>query len=238
MGAADDQGHLGEMDALSQHFFNWDALWQARTMLLQGAIGSLKLGLATLLVAPVVGAAVFALQLSPWRTMRGAMEWFTDMVRAFPLLVFLVVTYYLLLPLLEIRVDPFSAAVVAFSLKHGVYFAEIYRSAWLSIDRGQFLAAHSLGLSSWRTVQLVVIPQVALVILPPLTNQATLILRDLPLAFIIGYFEILNGARAAQVFVRNASPLVGAIVAYSATLLLLQWLVGLVERHSKRRLES
>ena len=66
------------MDALAQHFFNWDALWQVRTILLQGAIGSLKLGAATLLLAPVVGAVVFALQLSPWRGMRVAMEWLTS----------------------------------------------------------------------------------------------------------------------------------------------------------------
>ena len=226
------------MDALALHFFNWDALWLTRNMLIQGAIGSLQLGIATLILAPIIGAIVFALQLSPWRLMRVSVEWFTDVLRAFPLLVFLVLTYYLLLPMLELRVDPFTAAAVAFGLKHGVYFAEIYRAAWRAVDRGQFLAAHSLGLPGWRIVQKIVIPQVGLVILPLLTNQATLVLRDLPLAFVIGYFEILTGARAAQVFVRNASPLVGAIVTYGATLLVLQWLVGLVEQYSKRRLES
>jgi polar amino acid transport system permease protein len=226
------------MDALAHHFFNWDALWQARMMLLQGAVGSLKLGLATLIFAPLFGVVVLALLRSPWRALRMAAEWFTDLMRAFPLLVFLVLTFYLLLPLLNLRVDPFIAAAVAFSLKHGVYFAEIYRSAWLAVDRGQFQAAHSLGLSSFRTIQLVIVPQVMLIVLPPFTSQATLILRDLPLAFIIGYFEILTGARAAQVFVRNASPLVGAIVVYATTLILLQWMAGRVEAYSKRRLEA
>jgi len=226
------------MDALAHHFFNWDALWRSRTMLLQGAVGSLQLGLATLMFAPLFGIVVLALARSPWAPVRKAAEWFTDLMRAFPLLVFLVLTFYLLLPLLNLRVDPFIAAAVAFSLKHGVYFAEIYRSAWLAVDRGQFQAAHSLGLSTFRTIQLVVVPQVLLIVLPPFTSQATLILRDLPLAFIIGYFEILTGARAAQVFVRNASPLVGAIIAYGATLILLQWAAGRVEAYSKRRLEA
>jgi polar amino acid transport system permease protein len=226
------------MDALAHHFFNSGALWQARTMLLQGAVGSVKLGIATLVFAPVFGIVVFALGRSRWRSVRIATEWFTDLMRAFPLLVFLVVTYYLLLPLLNLRVDPFLAAAVAFSLKHGVYFAEIYRSAWLAVDRGQVQAAHSLGLSAWRTIQLVIVPQVVLIVMPAFTSQATLILRDLPLAFIIGYFEVLTSARAAQVFTRNASPLVGAIVVYAVALLLLQWVAGRVEAYSKRRMEA
>ena len=72
-------------------------------------------------------------------------------MRAFPILVFLVITYYLLLPLLGVRVEPFKAAAVAFSLKHGVYFGEVYRSAWLAVERGQLLAASSLGCRNWRT---------------------------------------------------------------------------------------
>lgn len=226
------------MDALRQHFFNLDALWTSRLMLMEGAIGTLKLGIVTLIAAPLFGVLVFLVQTSRSATVRWAVEWFIDLMRAFPLLVFLVLTYYLLLPLLNLRVDPFLAAAVAFAIKHGVYFAEIYRSAWLAVDRGQFLAAHSLGLRHWRTAQLIIIPQVALIILPPLVSQATLIMRDLPLAFIVGYFEILTGARAAQVFVRNSTPLVGAIVVYSITLIVLQWLAGLVEQYSKRRLES
>jgi polar amino acid transport system permease protein len=225
------------MDALYQHFFNLDAFWASRVMFADGALGTIKLGVVTLIAAPLFGALVFLVHTNPNVIMRRGVEWFIDIMRAFPLLVFLVLTYYLLLPLLNLRVDPFLAAAVAFSIKHGVYFAEIYRSAWLAVDRGQFLAAHSLGLRSWRTTQLVIIPQVALVILPPLVSQATLIMRDLPLAFVVGYFEILTGARAAQVFVRNSTPLVGAIVVYSVMLLILQWLIGMIEQYSKRRLE-
>lgn len=237
MGTIDGEGDL-RVDALAHHFFNWEALWQARNLLLQGAMGSIKLGIVTLVLAPLVGAVTLAVGLSRWRLVRVGVEWFTDITRAFPLLVFLVLTYYLLLPLLNLRVDPFVAAAVAYSVKHGVYFSEIYRSAWLAVDRGQFLAAHALGLSRWRTVRLIIIPQVVLIVLPSVTSQATLILRDLPLAFIIGYFEILTSARAAQVLVRNASPLVGAIVAYGVALLILQWLAGRVENYSKQRLES
>lgn len=226
------------MDALLAHFLDLDALWRARIVLMEGALGTLQLGVAALLTAPLVGVVVLAFQLVPSRAVRIAAEWYVDLMRAFPLLVFLVVAYYLLLPLLGLRVDPFAAATIAFALKHGVYFAEIYRGGWLSVDRGQFLAAQSVGLTRWRMLRHVIAPQMLLIILPALTSQATLVVRDLPLAFIIGYFEILTSARAAQVFTRNSTPLVGAVLAYAAALLLLQAAAGRIEAYSRRRLEA
>jgi polar amino acid transport system permease protein len=226
------------VDALFSHFLNFEALWRARIVLMEGALGTLQLGVAALLTAPLVGVVVLAIQLVPSRPVRIAAEWYVDLMRAFPLLVFLVIAYYLLLPLLGLRVDPFVAATVAFALKHGVYFAEIYRGGWLSVDRGQFLAAQSIGLTRWRMLRYVIAPQMLLIILPALTSQATLVVRDLPLAFIIGYFEILTSARAAQVFTRNSTTLVGAVMAYAVALLLLQWAAGRIEAYSKRRLEA
>ena len=219
------------------HFFNLHAVWHARIILTQGAIGTLYLGIVSLILALAIGALVFVAQLSPWRAVQVSAEWFIDVMRAFPILVFLVLTYYLFLPLLNVRIDPFTAAAVAFGLKHGAYFAEVYRSAWLAVERGQLLAASSLGLRSWRTAQLIIVPQAALVILPSLMNQVAFLVRDLPFGFVIGYFELLTSARAAEVLVKNSTPLVAAILAYAVTLVLLQWLAGLLEQFSRRRLE-
>jgi polar amino acid transport system permease protein len=226
------------MDALLTHFLDLDALWRARHVMTEGALGTLRLALVTLVAAPLVGMAVLGLQLVPVRGLRVATEWYVDVMRAVPLLVFLVLSYYLLLPVLGLRVNPFLAASVAFALKHGAYFAEIYRGGWLSVDRGQFLAARSNGLTSWRMLRHVIFPQMLLIMLPALTSQATLVVRDLPLAFVIGYFEILTSARAAQVFTRNSTPLVGAVCAYAVALLLLQWAGGRIEAWSRRRMEA
>jgi polar amino acid transport system permease protein len=223
---------------MGSHFFNFEALWRVRLILLQGMVGTAKLTLVSLVLALAVGGIVCAAQLSPWRAPRVLAEWFIDVMRAFPILVFLVLTYYLFLPLLEIRVDPFAAAAAAFALKHGAYFAEVYRSAWLAVERGQVQAAASLGLRGWRIAQLVVIPQVALVILPPLFNQITFLARDMPFGFVIGYFELLTSARAAEVLVRNSTPLVAAILLYICALLILQAVGAGLERLSHSRLEA
>lgn len=225
------------MDAILTHFFDLDALWRARIVMGEGLAGTLKLGAAVLVTGPLVGIGVFMLQSMPVRGAETAMEWFIDIVRAFPLLVFLVLAFYLFLPLVGLQVDPFAAAVFAFAVKHGVYFAEIYRSGFGAVPYGQFDAAKMVGLTRFKMMRLVIVPQMLVIMLPAFTNQITLMLRDLPLAFIIGYFELLTSARAAQVFTRNSTPLMGAVIAYAVTLLLMQWLTGRVERYSRRKLE-
>jgi polar amino acid transport system permease protein len=226
------------VEALIKHFANFDALWNARVVLLEGALGTLKLGSIALILSMLAGAVIFAVQISGGDRRRKLVEWYIDVMRAMPLMVLLVIVHYVIMPLLGVRVDPFYAAAFAFLLKHGAYFSEIYRSGWLAIEKGQILAANALGLRQWRIVQMVIVPQLSLIVIPAMTSQATLLLRDLPLAFAIGYFEILTSARAAQVFTRNSTPLLGAVVAYSVTLLLLQWLTGRLERYSRRRLEA
>ncbi len=226
------------MEDLQRHFLNFDALWNARIVMLEGALGTLKLGAAALALSLAMGVVIFALQFAGGPRLRNAVEWYIDVMRAMPLMVFLVLVHYVAMPVVGVRVDPFYAACVAFMLKHGAYFAEIYRSGWLAIEKGQILAAHALGLRQWRIVQMVIVPQLSLIVIPAMTSQATLVLRDLPLAFAIGYFEILTSARAAQVFTRNSTPLLGAVVAYAVTLLLLQWCTGRLERYSRRRMEA
>ena len=206
-----------------------EALWRARFILMNGAAGTLWLGAAVLIAAPALGAMVFALQAAAPPKLKHAVEWYVDVMRAFPLLMLLVIAYYLLLPAMGMNVDPFLAATVGFTLKHGAYFSEIYRAGWLSVDRGQFMAAEAIGLARWQTVRLVVWPQMLRITIPMLTSQATLVVRDLPLAFIIGYFEVLTSARAAQAFTRNSTPLVGAVLFYAAALLALQWAASRAE---------
>jgi polar amino acid transport system permease protein len=226
------------MEGLVRNFFNAEALSRSTTVLLEGALNTIKLGIFALTLALIVGLVVVALNLSPWRRVRMLTEWYIDIMRALPLLVAMVMAFYLIPPLTGFTVDPFAAAIVAFGLMHGAYFAEVYRGGWLAIDPGQMDAARSLGFRSTKAVRLIIVPQVLRVIGPPMTSQMTLLMRDLPLAFIIGYFEILNSAKAAQVFTGNSTPLVAVMVFYAVWLLAMQALSGVLERRSRRLAEA
>jgi len=226
------------MDGIVRNFFDADALGRSMTVLLEGAVNTLKLGLVALSFALLVGLVVVSLDLSPWRRVRYLTEWYIDVMRAMPLLVALIMAFYLIPPLTGSSVDPFMAAVVAFALMHGAYFAEVYRGGWLALDGGQMDAARALGFRSTKAIRLIVAPQVLRIIGPPLTSQATKLMRDLPLAFVIGYFEVLNSAKAAQVFTSNSTPLVAVVVFYAAWLLAFQALSGALEKRSRKLVEA
>lgn len=226
------------MDGLVRNFFNVEALSRSMTVLLEGAVNTLKLGVFALTLALLVGLLVAALNLSPWRRVRWMTEWYIDIMRAMPLLVAMVMAFYLIPPLTGLSVDPFMAAVVAFGLMHGAYFAEVFRGGWLGVDRGQMDAARSLGFRSLKAVRSIIVPQILRIIGPPMTSQMTLLMRDLPLAFVIGYFEILNSAKAAQVFTSNSTPLVAVVVFYAVWLLAFQAISGMLEKRSRTLAEA
>ena len=99
--------------------------------------------------------------------------------------------FYFFFPLvLNIDIPAFPAAVLTFVLNYAAYFAEIYRGGILSIDRGQYEAAHSLGLSKAQTTFGIIIPQAMRVVLPPVSNEAITLVKDTSLARVIAVYEV------------------------------------------------
>ena len=108
----------------------------------------------------------------------------------------------------------FTALVIGLSMYHASYIAEIVRSSYLSVSRGQTEAAHSLGLSAWQTLRLVIFPQALRVMLPPLTTVYMNLFKGTSLAAAIAYPEIIS------VFVGTINNLVGQpVIIMSLTLL-------------------
>ncbi|GAX89684.1 amino acid ABC transporter permease [Effusibacillus lacus] len=91
----------------------------------------------------------------------------------------------------------FISGVVALTLNSGAYIAEIFRAGIQSIDRGQTEAARSLGLTYGQTMRYVIVPQAFRRMLPPLGNEAIMLLKDSSLVSAIGLAELAYMARSA-----------------------------------------
>src|SRR5690606_40978401 len=94
---------------------------------------------------------------------------YVSIIRGTPLLVQLFILFYGL-PTLGITIDPFPAAVIGFSLKVGAYASEVIRAAILSIPKGQWEAADTIGMSYTQSLRRVILPQASRVSLPPLSK--------------------------------------------------------------------
>ena len=85
-----------------------------------------------------------------------------------------------------------QAAILTLALSEAAYMSEIFRAAIGSIDRGQWEAAKSVGMAPWLTMRLVILPQAARVVVPPLGNEFITMLKQTSLLSVIGVTELFR----------------------------------------------
>jgi polar amino acid transport system permease protein len=218
------------MGRITEHFLSPVALETSWVLLRLGSLETLRLVMATFVLALLAGLALAWARSHRWRPLRLAAAAYVDLARITPPLVWLVLVYYALPAAGLPSLDTFQAAAFTFTLIHAAGVAEIFRGGLRAVGRNQRDAAQALGLSPGQALRLVVVPQAIPVILPPLTSQFTQIVRDSPLAFIIGYADLLVRAREAQALTVSATPLVAAGALYLLFLLALQGVSAWLER--------
>lgn len=119
---------------------------------------------------------------------------YVSAIRGTPLLVQLFILFYGL-PTLNIEIDPFPAAVIGFSLNVGAYASEVIRAAILSIPKGQWEAADTIGMSYTQALRRIILPQAARVSVPPLSNTFISLVKDTSLASLILVTEMFRRAQ-------------------------------------------
>jgi len=118
---------------------------------------------------------------------------YLEIVRSTPLLVQLFFLYFVIAPVLGI--GRFTSAVLALGLFEGSYASEIFRSGIVSIHRGQWEAAYSLGLGTYHTYRYIILPQAVRRMLPPLTSQAVSLIKDSALVSTIAVYDLTMRAQ-------------------------------------------
>ena len=168
-----------------------DSLWPMLKALLLGTIPltavSFVLGLALALV-------VALMRLSPVRVVSGIASVYISIIRGTPLLLQLFLIYYGL-PSVGVQFDPFPAAIIALSLNVGGYAAEVIRAAILSVPKGQWEAASTIGMGYTTTLRRVVLPQATRNAIPPLSNTLISLVKDTSLASAVQVGELLRKAQ-------------------------------------------
>lgn len=135
--------------------------------------------------------------------------------RGTPLMLQLFFFYFFLPIAFDINIfDRFTTAVFTFGLNYAAYFAEIYRAGIESIDRGQYEASWSLGLSKWRTTFGIIIPQTFKRVLPPVSNEVITLVKDTSLVSALGVAEMFKAAEGAVNRTGNALAYLLAAIFY------------------------
>jgi cystine transport system permease protein len=179
------------MESSSSFQLAIDSLWPLLQALLVGTIpltaASFVIGLAVALVAALA-------RISGVWLFRSISAAYISVIRGTPLLLQLFIIFYGL-PSFGIVFDPWPSAIIAFSLNVGGYAAETIRAAILSIPKGQWEAAATVGLTRNQALRRVILPQATRVAIPPLSNTLISLVKDTSLASVVLVTEIFRTAQ-------------------------------------------
>jgi len=162
--------------------------------LLEGLGLTFKIAGVSLLLALVFGLITALFRLSHSFTAKALARCYLELIRNTPLLIQLFFIYFVLAPLVDM--DAFTSAVLALSLFEGAYASEILRAGIVSIHKGQWEAAYSLGISTYHSYRDVILPQAIRSILPPLTSQGISLIKDSALVSTIAIYDLTMQGQA------------------------------------------
>lgn len=207
--------------------------------LLKGAVWTVLLSLGGMFFGLVLGFFLALMRLSQNMVVRAVARVYVSFFRGTPLLAQLFMIYYGL-PEIGIQLDALPSALVGFSLNMAAYVCEILRAAIASIDRGQWEAAASIGMTRTQTLRRTILPQAARTALPPLGNSFISLVKDTSLAAVIQVPELFRQAQliTARTFEIFSMYLTAALIYWvlASTLAALQnTLENRVNRHDQER---
>ena len=202
--------------------------------LLEGAVLTLGLSVAAILLGLVCGLAAALMRMSTRIWLNRPAAFYIWLMRGTPVLVQLIIIYTGL-PQLGLKFSVVQAAVLGLGINEGAYLAEIFRAGIQAVPPGQSEAAKALGLSAYQRMRLVVLPQAMRIVIPPLGNAFNGLMKTSSLASVISMDELL---RRSQMLIQVDFKVLEIFVVAALYYLLLTTLWGFVqawlERHFAR----
>ncbi len=200
--------------------------------MLQGAGVTLYTSSLAFVIGLALGVLLLVLRVAGGPIARSLIVVYVSAMRGTPLLIQLLIAYYVLPALLDITISPVAAGVLALSLNTAAYISEILRAALSSIPAGQTAAARALGMRPSQTWRHVLLPQVFHRAVPPLTNEYTVLLKASSLLSIIAVTELATVARNATL--QSDLPL-QVFTATALVYFVMLWCASSISRRIERR---
>ena len=167
-------------------------------VVLDGLKVTIIIAIAGLVIGMIIGTLIAITKVIPKykflpKLFSATSDIYTGFFRGTPIVVQLLLSYYILFPVIGIKVDAIIVAIVAFGLNSAAYQSEIMRAGITSVDKGQLEAARALGMSYPASMMKVVIPQAIKNILPTLGNEFILLIKD---TSVVSFIAIVDLTRA------------------------------------------
>ena len=207
---------------------------------LQGLQNTLMIAICGLIIGIVIGTLIATVRVIPkYKTLPKVLNhiysFYVALFRGTPMVVQLLVFYYVLLPIIGVKITGVQVAMVVFGLNSGAYISEIMRSGIQSVDPGQMEAGRAVGLSFGTSMTKIVIPQAVKNILPTLGNEFISLVKETSVVSFVGAADLYVafnyiGSNSYEFMV----PYLVMALIYIALVLIITLLVKILERSLKK----
>lgn len=212
---------------------------------LEGLVVTIEIAVFGLLIGIVIGTLIALVKVMQkdkiiTRILNVICDIYVGFFRGTPMVVQLLVGYYVLLPSLGIIVSEATiVAIVIFGLNSGAYVAEIMRAGIQSVDHGQFEAGRAVGLPYWSSMLMIVIPQSIKNILPTLGNEFITLIKETSVVSFIAVVDLTKAFRSiGDANYEYIIPYVMLALVYLVLVMIITYLIKIMERRLKRNERS
>ncbi|NLA54255.1 MAG: amino acid ABC transporter permease, partial [Clostridiales bacterium] len=192
------------------------------------------------ILGTVLGTIIALMRLSDWNPIKKVYPLrilstaFVDIIRGTPVVVQLMIMYYIILSSTNISRE--MIPLISFGINSAAYVSEMVRSGILAVEKGQTEAGRSLGLSHLQTLFLIVLPQSIQIILPNLFNEFIMLLKE---TSVVGFIGLMDLTKAGD-FIRSRTysaffPLITVAVIYFLLITILTRIFALGEKKIRAR---
>ena len=208
---------------------------------LKGLWATMQIAVIGLLIGIVIGTLIAVVRVMPKykllpRILDKICVCYIEVFRGTPMVVQLLIGYWVLLPLLGITVNSgVPVAVIVFGLNSGAYVSEIMRGGINSVDAGQMEAGRALGMTYATTMLKVVVPQAIKNILPTLGNEFIVLIKETSIVSFIAVTDLYRSFKQLGDPTYNYTvPYLMLALTYLVMVLLISWGVRVLERRMKK----
>ena len=206
----------------------------------QGLQNTLLIAITGLIIGIVIGTLIATVRVLPKykrlpKVLNAICSVYVSLFRGTPMVVQLLVFYYVLLPIIGVHITGVQVAMVVFGLNSGAYISEIMRSGIQSVDSGQLEAGRAVGLSFGVTMVKIVSPQAVKNILPTLGNEFISLIKETSVVSFVGAADLYVafsyiGSNSYEFMV----PYLVMAMIYIVLVLIISLLIKLLERSLNR----
>lgn len=224
----------GQFTAQKWGIFTYATIWEQILVALGKTLAAFG---AAAILSLVLGFVLAIGRLSEHAWVRVPVTTLTELFRAVPVLIMMMLLYYGL-PSIGVKMEPYWAVVIALVAYNGSVLAEVLRAGIESLPKGQKEAGYAIGLRKSGVMRLILLPQAVRAMLPVIISQLVVTMKDTALGFIITYPELLYLAKQFSSNVQFGRPLLQSAFVIGGIYIVLCFILSTIASMLEKRLSS